>query len=83
MISWISNTDDFLSSNKYQLFLVHKPSDFEEFWFEFWFEFRSEKQLTLSNVLELISTQCAFLLQVEMTSHDVDDDNGPPEYQKY
>ena len=41
--------------------------------------------MTLSNVSpsELISTQCAFLVQVEMTSHDVDDDNGPPENQKY
>ena len=38
----------------------------------------SEKQLTS----KLISTHCAFLVQVEMTSHDVDDDSGPQEYQK-
>ena len=78
----LNNSDDFLSSNKNQLFLLPKTSGFEEFWFKFWFEFRSEKQLTFSNVSpsELISTQCAFLVQVEMTSHDVDDDSGPQEY---
>ena len=32
---------------------------------------------------KIVSTHCAFLVQVEMTSHDVDDDSGPQEYQKY